>query len=300
MRTIVDRLQQENAELRRSEAFNSPHQSLPTAGQGSYTLHPPYASTSIDRSLETYGGNALAFAEMLQPGAYPASLVNPSQHSESEQSYPAYPLQSPSHPHRLAQLSSPRSSGIYHSQQQVDWSAVRQVSGGDRPEAAAVDGVPSRPLQHHDHERSEPPQSYLHQSTNQGNAYYQPSGRPPAVRADGSAHNIHHQNSHSTSPSSAEPSHAGAIGNPYSGYSSAHNAGNNHPQGAVRPPLGAADSTSSWHSAGTPHMNFHHLAPSRDENQDYQYPHRQHPPQMQAAFQDHSRSVTQSPVAGVR
>lgn len=299
LRAIIDRLQQENAELRRSEAFNSPHQSLPAAGQGAYTLHPPYPSNSLERSPEGYGGNSLALAEMLQPGSYTTSFVGRAQHQDSESSHPGYPVPSPSHGHHTAQPSSPRNSALYQSQQQMDWSTVRHASGGDRAKPASRDGIPSRTLQHSDHGQGDPPQSYLYHSQHQGNAYYQPSTRPPAVRTDGSANNTHHQASHSTSPSSAEPPSAGAIGNSYAGYNAAHSGANGQPQGTALQSPALPDSNPSWHVAGASHLNFHQLGPSLDDAQEYHYHQQQHGHPTQSSFQQHPRSVTQSPVAGV-
>lgn len=277
LRAIIDRLQQENAELRRADPTYSSHSSASTSSHPSYTLHPLYSSSSVQRSPQTYGSNALALAEMYQ-GPYPQNYHARTQ-AEPEVSPAGYPSEAPAphgqqqHHHHHSATSDSRQSGLYQSNPSMDWPTMRQPGHlDDRPRTAPIDHHGGQTLQN-DHESSGPGPNYIYQGHTQGN-FYPPEPRQAGSRPDGSAP---HSSSHSTSPSG--PSSAGGSAHIYAQYSnqalSASVPGNRPPQSG----LGTSEHSQGWHNPTPPNMGYGpaglHLPPGAlpvaEERQDYNY-----------------------------
>lgn len=290
LRSIVDRLQQENAELRRADSGYSSHQSLPTPAQTTYTLHPPYPPPPIERSPDAYGSNSLALAEMFQ-SPYP-SVGGSRPQPDGEPSHQAYPYHAPvTHGHQVAPDHSPRHPPIHQSKAPMEWSTIKHPIVDDRPHTASLEGPGTTHLVHSDHPESDSIPSYLYNNAPQ-EGYYQVANRPVNVQEEGMRSQLpSHPDHHPTSPTLASGS-----GNAYAHYG--HNPPNvPHARHALPPQgLSVPDQSPTWHNQSSSSISFNPSGLTSNEMPEYKYlPHHSH-----TAYQHDSRSNTHSPAAGAR
>lgn len=257
LRAIIDRLQLENAELRRSDPAYGTPQGISSGSQPSYTLHPVYPPpASIHRSPQSYDSNSSALAEIYQP-PYQQAYSTARNHTEGESRPVGYSSdQSGSHTISHQVVDGTRGSALYASNPPIEWSAVRQSAVDDRPRTAPLDLTAAPPVPQHDRDRSESGHAYLYPSSGVQAGYYQDSGRHSQVLPDdaipNSSHAAHHHTLHTSNTNPGDPT-AGSGGGQFTQYSQAYTGGSQtqRPSGIGGQGHHHTENGAGWHSSAT-------------------------------------------------
>lgn len=194
LRAIIDRLQQENAELRRLDPSYGAPQALPPSSQSTYTLHPAYSSAAIQRSPQGYESNPLAIAEAYQP-QYAQPYGSATGHDGGENRSVSYSSDATAASTHVTENS--RGTAGYPTNPTLEWSAMRHsVAAEDRPRTAPIDLAAPGALPRAERDHNDP--AFLLGGNNQNN-YYHASARPPHGHSEGSAPTVAHPSSHPSS-----------------------------------------------------------------------------------------------------